>query len=97
MFEFGGLLGFIIAGGIAGVVLSIIQEVFKGAAWIGYFDQRKVAIGIAILAGVVAYVVEFVIGFDLFGDVDTVRDIAALIMIAFSWGQATYNLALRRA
>lgn len=96
MYEFSALLVFVATAAVAGVVLSWLQEVFKGAAWVQRLNQRFVAVLLAVLAGAGAYIVEFQLGYDLFVDINAPQDIVALIVAMWFGGQAAYNHLFRR-
>lgn len=81
----------------AGILLNILQEIGQenGWSWVAFFNQKLLAVVLAVLAGAVAYVAEVVLGFDLFSDVANLSQIASAVgtaIIAFLSSQATFSL-----
>lgn len=94
MYELNSLIGWLTTI-VAGVLLSVVQELAKKWPAFGKVNQKMLAIALAALAGLLAYLFEFVFLIDLFSDVNSAFDIVRLVVVVFANGQAAYNLVVR--
>jgi ABC-type glucose/galactose transport system permease subunit len=90
MFSFEGFLGWLSVV-VAGILLSVIQEVAKKYPRMKIVNQRIVSVVLAAVAGGIAALFEFGLGVDLFKDVNNVWDLLRLLTVVFAMGQAYYN------
>ncbi len=84
---------------LAGMLSSWLQERFKGTP-LGRLDQRLVALGLAILLGILVWGLQFQAGVPLFRDVadpwDIVRLIAAFLL-TLGGSQTMYGFRYARS